>query len=76
MAARGVMLFQQLLIRGTNCTSPVPPMHVSAGVSGNIPLPDPIPYALFLETINGLRYLYVPETQFGAPLTAKGGKAT
>ena len=32
------------------------PTHVSAGVSGNKSLPDPIPYPLFLETIKGSRY--------------------
>ena len=31
-------------------------MRVSAGVSGNKSLPDPIPYPLFLETIKGSRY--------------------
>ena len=32
------------------------PTRVSAGVSGNKSLPDPIPYPLFLETIKRSRY--------------------
>ena len=37
------------------------PTHVSAGVSGNKSLPDPIPYPLFLETIKGSRYSTFPD---------------
>ena len=36
------------------------PTRVSADVSGNKSLPDPIPYPLFLETIKGLRYSTFP----------------
>ena len=36
------------------------PTRVSAGVSGNKSLPDPIPYPLFLETIKESRYSTFP----------------
>ena len=64
MAARGVILFQALTV-----PHPYPPMHVP----GNIPLPDPIPYPLFPETINRSRYLYVPRPSVRCTLKIKEG---